>query len=68
MISRRLIRPARARSGRRRLRLEQLEARYVLNGEAVLADDAFNLHENGPQIALDVLANDVFGTSTRASS
>ena len=43
------------------MRIEQLETRYVLNGHAVLADDAFPLRENGPQVGLDVLANDVFG-------
>src|SRR5687767_13548680 len=51
-----------ARQGRRQLRLELLEARYVLNGEAVLVDDAFSLQENGPQTQLDVLANDTFGS------
>ncbi|HJQ78772.1 MAG TPA: Ig-like domain-containing protein, partial [Lacipirellulaceae bacterium] len=51
-----------ARQDRRQLRLELLEARYVLNGEAVLADDAFSLQENGPQTQLDVLANDTFGS------
>jgi Beta propeller domain/Bacterial Ig domain len=49
-----------ARRDRRQLRLEHLEARYVLNGQAVLANDAFSRHENGPLTQLDVLANDTF--------
>ena len=48
------------RRERRQLRLELLEARCVLNGQGVLADDAFSLHENGPQTQLNVLANDTF--------
>jgi uncharacterized secreted protein with C-terminal beta-propeller domain len=44
------------------LRLENLEARCVLDGDAVLSDDAFSLHENGPQTQLSVLANDTFGS------
>ena len=39
---------------------ERLEERFVLNGQAVLANDAFSVHENGPQLSLNVLANDVF--------
>jgi hypothetical protein len=49
-----------SRRERRQLRLEALEGRWVLNGQAVLADDAFSLHENGPQTQLNVLANDTF--------
>lgn len=45
---------------RRKLHIEQLEARFVLNGQAVLANDAFSVHENAPQSALQVLANDSF--------
>jgi uncharacterized secreted protein with C-terminal beta-propeller domain len=44
------------------LGLELLEGRYVLNGQAVLVDDAFSLKENGPQTQLNVLANDSFGS------
>lgn len=44
----------------RPLRLEPLEARWVLSGQAVLAGDVFNLRENGPQTTLNVLANDTF--------
>jgi uncharacterized secreted protein with C-terminal beta-propeller domain len=50
----------RSKRSRRQLRLELLEGRYVLNGQAVLVNDAFSLHENGPQVSLDVLANDTF--------
>ncbi|HEY3391638.1 MAG TPA: Ig-like domain-containing protein, partial [Lacipirellulaceae bacterium] len=56
------FRRRKSRQGRRQLRLELLEARCVLNGEAVLADDAFSLQENGPQTQLNVLANDTFGS------
>ena len=45
---------------RRKLQLEQLEARFVLSGQAVLANDAFSVHENAPQLPLQVLANDSF--------
>ncbi len=51
-----------SRRDRRQLGLELLEGRYVLNGQAVLVDDAFSLQENGPQTQLHVLANDTFGS------
>jgi len=45
----------------RSLRVEQLECRYLLDsGGVTLADDHFDLPQNGPQVALDVLANDQF--------
>ncbi|MCA9241118.1 MAG: hypothetical protein KDA37_13000, partial [Planctomycetales bacterium] len=45
----------------RRLQIECLEARHVLDGGLVaLANDAFDLRENGPQTLLDVLSNDTF--------
>lgn len=48
-----------ARGGRRPLRLELLESRLALDGGGLtLVDDAFDLRENGPQVELDVLAND----------
>jgi hypothetical protein len=57
----------RARFGRRkqvrrprRLQIEQLECRFVLNGQAILASDAFSVRQNGPQQPLLVLANDSF--------
>ncbi|MEX2315946.1 MAG: beta-propeller domain-containing protein [Pirellulales bacterium] len=50
----------RSSKGRRRLQFETLERRYVLSGQAVLVNDAFSLHQNGPQTPLDVLANDIF--------
>lgn len=51
----------RARRANRRLRIEHLEVRHVLDGSLVaLANDAFDVRENGPQVALDVLANDTF--------
>jgi uncharacterized secreted protein with C-terminal beta-propeller domain len=42
------------------LRVEQLEARLVLSGQAILANDAFTIHQNGPQSPLAVRANDTF--------
>jgi hypothetical protein len=51
-----------AASRRRHLQFERLEARCVLNGDVALAADSFTVRENGPQIQLDVLANDVFGS------
>ena len=45
----------------RSLRVEQLECRYLLDsGGVTLADDHFDLPQNGPQVVLDVLANDQF--------
>ena len=39
--------------------IEQLECRCLLDGDGIsLADDLFAMHQNGPQVALDVLAND----------
>ena len=32
----------------------------MLNGQAILGNDAFSVHENGPKLSLNVLANDVF--------
>lgn len=46
--------------GGRPLRLEHLELRCLLDGDATLVDDLFDVKENGPQVAFDVLANDVF--------
>ena len=43
----------------RSLKVEQLELRYLLDG-ATLADDLFGLQQNGPETALDLLANDQF--------
>ncbi|HEX4416238.1 MAG TPA: Ig-like domain-containing protein, partial [Lacipirellulaceae bacterium] len=51
---------ARNRRRRRRLQIELLESRYVLSGQALLTNDYFSLHENGPQMPLAVLANDSF--------
>ncbi|MCH2130982.1 MAG: beta-propeller domain-containing protein, partial [Pirellulaceae bacterium] len=45
----------------RSLRVEQLECRYLLDsGGIALTDDHFDLPQNGPQVVLDVLANDQF--------
>ena len=47
--------------GRRRLSLETLENRLLLDGGAAeLADDLFEVHQNGEALLLDVLANDTF--------
>ena len=54
------LRKRRFNSRRRRLRYETLEIRCVLSGQAILANDLFSLQENGPQVPLDVLANDTF--------
>ncbi|MEX2171752.1 MAG: beta-propeller domain-containing protein [Pirellulales bacterium] len=63
-MNRRHSHPLRAKRGRkhsgyRRLRLEHLEVRHALDG-ASLAPDSFDVHQNGPQIEFDVLANDLF--------
>jgi Big-like domain-containing protein len=50
----------RSKSTRSQLTFERLEERFVLNGQAILGNDVFSLHENGPQATLHVLANDVF--------
>jgi len=47
----------------RRLLLERLESRYVLDAAVVtLVDDLFEVHQNGLPDALDVLANDRFAS------
>ena len=57
----RFTRKLASQSRRRMLRVEQLECRYLLDGNGIsLADDLFAMHQNGPQVALDVLANDRF--------
>ncbi|MGI9455638.1 MAG: Ig-like domain-containing protein [Aeoliella sp.] len=50
-------RPIRQRS----LRVETLEGRYLLDGDGItVVGDQFHLNQNGPQVELDVLANDLF--------
>src|SRR6478736_4091265 len=53
-------RPQNFRRRRRRLQIELLENRFVLNGQAVLAGDLFAVHENATKTALAVLVNDMF--------
>ncbi|TWT96036.1 Beta propeller domain protein [Botrimarina colliarenosi] len=49
------------RKKRRGLGLEKLESRLAFDVQgATLGDDVFSTSENGPQVELDVLANDLF--------
>ncbi len=53
-----LLRRKRKLGRARRLQLEQLEVRYAL--DASLANDFFELQQNGVQVPFDVLSNDTF--------
>ena len=56
------------RQVRRRLHIGASRPATRLDGSlAALANDAFDFNQNGPQVALDVLANDVFDSEYRAS-
>lgn len=59
--NRRTTKRQRCKQPRRSHRVESLEARYMLDGDGVtVTPDSYDLVQNGAQVELAVLANDVF--------